>query len=176
MKIRVVKRKITQLEAKLLVSEVKATPNIVGYSLKEWLMANHIMVAEDSKGFCLGACLNYDFHKDWRKIAALIVLEEFRGRGIGRMLFYESFRDAQRSSRNIYIISANPIVIKMMNDLGFITFNSFFELTHLCQNYESLFYCHTIQWTMSLYRIKEIIRKKIIYTEKQRFLFGVKFL
>lgn len=91
------------------------------------------------------------------------------------MLFYESFNDAQKSSKNVYTISSNPIIIKMMDDLGFVKFENFFKLTQTYQNHRSLFCWHTAQWIMSSYRIREIIRKSIIYQRVGNFVFGIKF-
>lgn len=173
--VKILKRKIAQSEAELLIKEIKRTPNIIGYSLKNWLEAEHIMVAEDEKGNLIGACLNYDFHKNWNKIAALIVLDEFKGRGIGKTLFYESFKDARKRKKNVYTISANPIVIKMMKDLGFVRVKSFFELNRVCQKNKFLFYWHTLQWVVNLYRLQEIIRKTIVHKSEKTFVFGVKF-
>ncbi|MBS3030421.1 MAG: hypothetical protein HCA26_26560 [Dolichospermum sp. DET66] len=54
------KRKVTKAEAELLVREIKLTPNIMGYSLTEWMSAEYIIVAEDENGNMGGACLNME--------------------------------------------------------------------------------------------------------------------
>ena len=113
-------RKVNQLEAKKMIDKIKTTPNIVGYTIKEWLNCEHIIVAEDEGGQLLGACLNYDFAESWTKIAALYVFEEFRGRGIGKALFYESFNDAMKRHKNVYTISRNPTIIKMMKEVNYL--------------------------------------------------------
>ena len=77
------KRTVTKAEAELLVRQIKLTPNIMGYSLTEWMSAEYIIVAEDDNGNMVGVCLNYDFHPNWNKIAALFVIEEYRGTGLG---------------------------------------------------------------------------------------------
>ncbi|MBX2862176.1 MAG: GNAT family N-acetyltransferase [Leptolyngbyaceae cyanobacterium MAG.088] len=172
--VRILKRRITSAEASLLVSEIKKTPNIIGYSFQEWIRANNIIVAEEEEGSLIGACLNYDFHKEWRKIAALYVLRDFRGVGVGRKLFYESFDDAQNNRRNIYTISANPSVIKMMDELKLRGFNSFASLVCKFPSYRSLFCKHTIQWITNSYRLQELARKSIFCRTDERFIYGIK--
>lgn len=172
--LKVTKRKVTESEVKLLIEKIKTTPNIVGYTMNEWLKGEHIIVAEDDRGQLLGACLNYDFAEKWTKIAALYVFEEFRGRGIGRTLFYESFNDAINRQKNIYTISRNPTLIKMMNELEFTTFDSLFNFPNRFKLDQLDFYVHSLQWLSSPYRIKEIIRKQIAFPSQSDFIYGVK--
>ncbi|MEA5569273.1 GNAT family N-acetyltransferase [Anabaena sp. UHCC 0399] len=171
--IKICKRKITQSEAELLIREIKLTPNIIGYSLTEWMDAEHIIVAENEDGKMLGVCLNYDFHEHWSKIAALFVFEEFRGKGIGKLLFYEAYKDAEIRHKNVYTISANRMVIKMMEDLNFLLFHSLLDLPTIVSQYRFNFYWHSLGWVVNFYRIKEIIRKSIVYTEHINFVYGI---
>ncbi|QLE59562.1 GNAT family N-acetyltransferase [Nostoc sp. TCL26-01] len=173
---KVSRRKVTKAEAELLVSQIKLTPNIMGYSLREWLKAENIMVAEDEDGKLVGACLNYDFQEDWQKIAALIVFEEFRGRGIGKLLFEESCKDAVSRKKNIYTISANEIVIKMMRDWDFMMFDSLWEMPEIINQYKLRFYLHSFVWLMNFYRIREIIRKLMVYEYNPSFVFGIRYI
>jgi predicted GNAT family acetyltransferase len=171
--IKIIKRKITQSEAELLIIEIKLTPNIMGSALTEWMAAEHIIVAENEDGKMLGACLNYDFHEHWNKIAALFVFNDFRGRGIGKLLFYESYQDAVRRNKNVFTNSANQIVIKMMKDLNFIMFNNLLDLPSVINQYQLTFYWHSLVWLMNLYRIQEIIRKTIVYGYHTNFVYGI---
>ncbi|WP_219892043.1 GNAT family N-acetyltransferase [Chamaesiphon polymorphus] len=158
----------------LAIEAIKYTPNIVGYTRKEWLKCEHIIIAEDERGQMLGACLNYDFAEKWTKIAALYVFDEFRGRGIGRSLFYKSFDDATNRHKNVYTISRNPTVIKMMNELNFTTFDSFLNFPDRFQPDLLDFYIHSLQWLASPYRIQEIVRKQIAFPSQQDFIYGLK--
>ncbi len=172
--VKVFKRKLTRAEAEFLIKKIKLTPNIIGYCLREWLNAENIMIAEDEKGNLAGACLNYDFSKQWNKIAALFVLEEFRGQGLGKSLFHKSLIDAIERGKNVYTISSNPIIIKMMKDSGFLIFDNLLKLPKEYQNYQFVFYLHSIKWLLNLYRIKEIFRKKIVYNSQETFFYGIK--
>jgi GNAT superfamily N-acetyltransferase len=172
--VKINKRKIEVSEAELIVEKIKSTPNIVGYTTDEWLKGEHIIIAEDDRGQLLGACFNYDFAKNWTKIAALYVLEEFRGRGIGKKLFYSSFDDAIQRDKNVYTISRNPTVIKIMNELEFTLFDSFFKFPDRFKLDRLDFYIHSSQWLASPYRIQEIVRKQIAFPSQQDFIYGVK--
>ncbi|WP_427162395.1 GNAT family N-acetyltransferase [Aliinostoc sp. HNIBRCY26] len=171
--VKIIKRKVTTSETKFLLKAIKLTPNIMGYSFREWMEAEHIMVAEDEAGKILGVCLNYDFHEYWNKIAALFVLEEFRGQGIGKLLFYESYQDAARRNKNVFTISANQIVIKMMQDLNFVLFNNLLDFPQVISQYRFTFYGHSLAWLMNFYRMQEIIRKTIVYSDRQNFVYGI---
>jgi GNAT superfamily N-acetyltransferase len=171
--VKIYKRKITQSEAELLIKQIKLTPNIIGYSLTEWMAAEHIIVAENEAGKILGVCLNYDFNQHWHKIAALFVFEEFRGQGIGKLLFYESYQDGVRRHKNIYTISANPIVIKMMKDLNFVLFNNLFSEIKINNKSKLTLIWHSVLWLMKLYRLQEIIRKSIAYKNRTKFVYGI---
>lgn len=170
----IVKRKVNESEAKLLVEQIKSTPNIIGYTIKEWLNAEHIFIAEDKQGQLLGACFNYDINEKWTKIAALYVLEELRNRGLGKALFYESFNDAMKRHKNVYTISCNPIILNIMSELKFITFTNLLDFPISYATDLADFYIHTLQWLSSPYRIKEIIRKQIVYRPQKPFLYGLK--
>lgn len=170
---KIIKRKITENEAKFLIKKIRLTPKIIGYSLKEWL-AEDMMVAEDEAGNLVGACLSYDFHKDWTKIAALFVFEDYRSKGIGKSLFYASVKDAMERSKNVYIISANPVVIKMMKDLDFSIFRSLLNFPKPYKEYELAFCFHHIKWMMNSYRIQELIRKRINYPDQKSFIYGLR--
>jgi GNAT superfamily N-acetyltransferase len=170
----ITKRRVDQPEAKILVDQIKHTPNIIGYTLKEWMNSEHMFIAENEHGQILGACLNYDFAQNWTKIAALYVFEEFRNQGIGKALFSESYNDSIKRHKNIYTISCNPIVLNMLTQLEFVTFANLLNFP-VCFKHDRLdFYIHTLQWLSNPYRIKEITRKHIIDRPEQAFVYGLK--
>jgi GNAT superfamily N-acetyltransferase len=171
---RIIKRKVNESEARLLVRHIKSTPNIVGYTFDEWLNNEHTFIAEDELGQLLGACLNYDINPKWTKIAALYVLEEFRSKGIGKALFYESVNDATNRGKNVYTISCNSIVLNIMSELEFTTFTNLIEFPSAYIDDRLGFYIHTLEWLSSAYRIKEIIRKQFVCRPQQPFVYGLK--
>lgn len=171
--IKIVRRKVTSLEAQLLVKEIQKTPYIVGYSDKEWKEAENIRVAEDSQGNLMGVSLNIDFGKNWTKIAVLYVREAYRGRGIGKRLFYSAFEEAIARKRHVYTISGNPIVIKMIADLEFTTFPSLLQFPEAYQTEKMAIYLHMMTWLSNFYRISEMMRKHWVYDEKKQSVYAI---
>ena len=167
-------RKLKQQEAILLVEKIKLITDITGYSLKEWLTFEEVLIAEDREGTMLGVCFAYDFSSNWSFISVLFVLEEFRGKGVGKQLFDQTCRRILSRKRNVYTSSRNPIVIKMMTKLSFILFNTLYMLPQSFKTYEFDFFLRTMKWIMSFYRIKELLRKDIKYKDKRKFVYGIK--
>jgi GNAT superfamily N-acetyltransferase len=171
---KIVQRSLTYTEAKLLVSEIKATPNITGYSINEWLNFKNILVAEVNNQELIGICYNNEFSDNWVKIDVLYVMPEFRNQGIGGKLFYESITLSNKKSKNVYTVTRNPIVINLMKKCDFLIFENIFNLPYPYKQYQCDFNFHNIKWFINFYRIKEMIRKKIIYKSVEPFLYGIK--
>jgi GNAT superfamily N-acetyltransferase len=172
--VKIIQRKLTADEADLLVKEIQGTPYIVGYTFKEWMDAENIRVAEDEKGYLMGVSLNTEFGKTWTKIAVLYVREEFRGQGIGKRLFYAAVEEAIDQGRNLYTISANPIVINMIHDLEFSTFPSLLAFPETAQTHRFTIYSHTLKWLANVYHLKELIRKHYVYQLKENFVYAIR--
>jgi GNAT superfamily N-acetyltransferase len=111
------RRPLTHEEAVRLHLELKTTPNILGYSVRELERLTDVQVAEAGGDFA-GAGWSVDLIQGWTEIAALYVLPEFRGRGIGETLFRAAWDHAQGRQRHVYILSRNPRVIGWMQELG----------------------------------------------------------
>ena len=171
--IKLFSRNLQPHEAQTIVEEIKKTPNITGYSLKEWLSFKNILVAED-KGKIMGVCLYYDFHRNWSFISVLIVLKPFRGMGIGKNLFERCCDNILRDGKNIYTASKNPIVIDIMKKMDFILFDSLFGLPKGYKKYELIFILRLINWIFSSYRLKELVRKAKLYGVRSNFTYGIK--
>ncbi|MCL2923633.1 MAG: GNAT family N-acetyltransferase [Trichodesmium sp. MAG_R04] len=167
-------RKLTQQEAILLVENIKLITEITGYSLKEWLTFEDVLIAEDQEENMLGVCLAYDFSSNWSFISVLFVLEKFRGKGIGQLLFKEACRQILSRKRNVYTSSRNPVVIKMMKQLNFILFDTLYVLPQPFNKYKFDFLLRGIKWITSFYRMKELSRKYLKYKDKRKFVYGIK--
>jgi GNAT superfamily N-acetyltransferase len=172
--VKIIRRTVTPDEAELLVKEIQGTPYIVGYSRQEWLQAENIRIAEDDNGHLMGVSLNSDFGQNWTKIAVLYVREDYRGQGVGKGLFYAAIEEAIARNRNVYTISANPVVIQMIHDLGFATFPSLFSFPENLQNHRASIYRHTLKWLANFYRIQEIIRKHYVFKLKEDFVYAIR--
>lgn len=110
-------RRLTHAEALRLHQELKSTPNILGYTVRELLCLTDVQVAEVD-GRLAGAGWSVDLSMGWTEIAALYVLPEFRGRGIGERLFRAAWGRAQERERHVYVLSRNPQVVGWMRELG----------------------------------------------------------
>ena len=110
-------RPLTRSEAARLHQEMKTTPNIFGYTVRELERLSDVYVAEVAQGFA-GVCFSVDLSGGWTEIAALYVLPEFRGSGIGAKLFEAAWERLQNRRRHAYILSRNPQVIGWMRERG----------------------------------------------------------
>lgn len=171
---KIAKRPVDAIEASLFIEKIKLTPNIIGYTLSEWMSAKHTFVAEDRQGEILGVCMSYDISESCTKIAALYVLEKFRNQGISKELLNQSCKDAISRQKDLYTISCNPIVIDIMQELNFMTFANLLHLPSAHLSKRLLLYAHSLQWLSHPYRIKEIIRKQRIYPSRKPFIYGLK--
>lgn len=113
----ITQRPLTRAEALRLHGELKTTPNILGYTVRELERLTDVQVAEGAGGFA-GVCFSVDLAWGWTEIAALYVLPEFRGQGIGAALFRAAWERAQERGRHVYVLSRNPQVIGWMRGLG----------------------------------------------------------
>lgn len=164
---RITARPLTLSEAKRLHEELKTTPNILGYTVRELTHFPHVLVAETEAGAFAGACISKDLLLGWTDIAVLYVLPDFRGAGIGARLFKDAFARAQERQRHIYVLSRNPSVIRLMEQSGMETTRAVWKAplaVHLHQQ------CHM----SSLYRVREAFRKSTMRNDGHRFHMGKK--
>lgn len=112
-----VRRSLTPAEASRFHEELKTTPNILGYTVKELLGFRDVLVAE-AEGDFAGVCISKDLLFGWTDIAVLYVLPAFRGRGIGTRLYTAAWERARHRGRHIYTLSRSPEVLHLMESLG----------------------------------------------------------
>lgn len=162
---KIVFRKLTKKEAQILTDEVKNTPNIVAVPMERWNKFDKVFVSEND-GEMSGVCAIEFFGKDWAEIADFVVLPEFRGRGIGRKLYDLAFKYLKDENKNIYIVSRNPVVIRMMRKSGFRLLDNFGRLPSTVKN-------HTVKKVLHLYIFKEFIRKLFAFPNKTKYIYGI---
>jgi ribosomal protein S18 acetylase RimI-like enzyme len=159
-------RTLTQAEAALLHEELKTTPNILGYTVKELTRFPDVFVAEVEGAFA-GACISKDLWFGWTDIAVLYVLPAFRGQGLGTELYTAAWQRAQQRSRHIFTLSCSPEVIHLMERFGMRVTRSMWSAplaVHLHMNK------HMMHW----YRLKEAFRKSRQMQRKSPLLSGTK--
>ena len=82
----IIHRPLTPAEAVQVHQALKDTPNILGYTVRELTRFRDVYVAEEEKAFA-GACFSVELGQNWTEIAALCVLPQWQGRGIGKAVF-----------------------------------------------------------------------------------------
>lgn len=160
-KLKIIKRRLSTAEVEYFINEIKTTPNITGYTKKEWNNFNNIWVAEVNHEI-VGIVVNTNLLKSWVETSIVYVISSKRNQGIGKALFLSAFNSALRENKNIYYVSRNPIVIRWMKEKNMI-FSKILGLP-------LPILIHIIIKSLSIYRIKEYCRKRYIYKPKKQFL------
>ena len=159
-------RPLTHAEALRLHQELKTTPNILGYTVPELERLGDVQVAE-VRGDFAGACWSVDLAQGWTEIAALYILPDFRGLGIGEELFHAAWERAQTRERHVYVLSRNPQVVGWMRELG-MTVNGKLWCAPLAVHWY-------MQWyMMSWHRVVESVRKGREISRCPRLVQGMK--
>ncbi|MBC8142504.1 MAG: GNAT family N-acetyltransferase [Armatimonadetes bacterium] len=115
--VRLENRPLTVDEATILHHELKTTPNILGYSVRELTDFGTGIVAvveSDSGAAFAGVCLCKDLLWNWSDIAVLYVLPAYRGARISSRLFAAAFDALQERSRHVFVLSRTPQIIRLM--------------------------------------------------------------
>jgi GNAT superfamily N-acetyltransferase len=101
----------------MLHEELKSTPNILGFTVRELVTMRDVQVAE-VHGVFAGAALTFDMPWGWTEIAAVYVLPKFRGRGVGDLLLCTAWNRAVERGRCLYMLSRNAGIIEWMRAQG----------------------------------------------------------
>jgi GNAT superfamily N-acetyltransferase len=154
MAVTITRRGLTAPEAARLHEELKTTPNILGYTVRELLRFTDVLVAE-AKGDFAGACLSKDLAFGWTDIAVLYVLPAFRGTGVGTRLYAAAWEADWERGRHIITLSRAPQVIHLMERFGM-------ELTRSAWRAPFAYHMEMNWHMMSLYRWREMMRKSLL--------------
>lgn len=155
-------RSLTKSEAEIISDEIKNTDNISGYLISELLRFDEMIVTEDA-----GEINGILFYKEYRRFVdmkLMIVCRQYRGQGIGRVMFLYFLNKFKLSNKTIYTVTKNPQVVSIISRVGFKKSN-FLNLPFLAQ-------INQISLMFSLYRIKEFFRKKL-YLNKNKFYYWI---
>ncbi len=162
----IVHRPLTPTEAVQVHRALKETPNILGYTVRELERLTDVYAAEVEGQFA-GMCFSVDLRHGWTEIAALCVLPEFRGRGLGGALFEAAWERAQAGRRHVYVLSRNPQVIGWMQARGMDVGGKF-------RNMPLAVYWYMARHMASWYRTTEAIRKRKAIGQCPPLLQGIK--
>lgn len=156
---------LTDIDISKLNHEIRETPNITSISYKKWKSFGKVLVAKFNNKLA-GVCAMPVFF-DWQEIGVLFVFSEFRGQGIGKKLFNMAYEEAVKNNKNIFIVSRNQIIVKMMRINKINILKNFWKLPL------------TIKWyiilnNISLFKIFEYIRKYFKYPNSDAWVYGIK--
>ena len=162
----IIHRPLTQAEALLVHRALKDTPNILGYTVRELTRLPDVYVGEEDGQFA-GLCFSVDMGRNWTDIAALCVLPEFRGRGIGHALFQAAWGRAQARRRHVFVLSRNPQVMEWMQARGM-------EVGGKMRDAPLVIHWHLARHMASGYRMTEGFRKRKAIGQCPPLLQGIK--
>lgn len=161
-----VHRPLKESEASALHRELKTTPNILGYTVREILAFEDVLVAEVDGKFA-AVCVSKDLLFGWTDVAVLYVLPDFRGSGLGTELYTAAWQSASQRARHIFTLSRSPQVIHLMKRFGM-------EISGAMWRAPLAVHLHMNGHMMSLYRIREAIRKSGQISRSAPMVCGVK--
>ena len=148
----IIARRLTPAEAVRVHWALKDTPNILGYTVRELERLPFVLVAETG-GEMAGVCFSRDLGQNWTEIAALCVLPQFQGRGIGKTLFDSAWDRAEARRRHLYVLSRSPQVVKWMQARGM-------EVSGKLRSAPLVVHGDMLRHMASGYRLRESIRKR----------------
>jgi len=157
-------RPLSTKEAERFSREIARTPNIVGYKPNELLKLATLLVIEHANEAV--GMLAYVESTRYIDLKILLVLESERGKGYGKQLMNTALQHFDRTTKPIYAVTRNPIVINMLLRAGFAK-TSFFKLPLSCQ-------LHQMKMVFSVYRAKELLRKWRAFPNEPRFSYYIR--
>lgn len=149
---KIVHRPLMLAEAEQVHTALKETPNILGYTVRELLRLPDMFVGEADGAFA-GVCFSVDMGRRWTEIAAVLVLPEFQGRGMGTALFAAAWDRGWGRGRHLYVLSRNPQVVGWMEARGM-------EVSAVGRNAPLAAHRHMARHMASRHRWAESFRKR----------------
>ncbi|MGH4034105.1 GNAT family N-acetyltransferase [Actinomycetota bacterium Odt1-20B] len=169
------RRPLTRSEAADIMRQIRESPHITGYSVREWTGGRDTFALVHSEtGRLAGALLVHHLAGRWSEIAVVFMLEEFRGRGIGRQMLRDSLRAMESADRNLLLFFCSPGMGRLTAEAGFTVLESETDFTHgSLRRKLFLSVLYKAQWLCSAYRLREIRRKRRDFDCSFEFKVGV---
>ncbi len=96
-------------EVSVLVREMKVSPGFANYSEKELRAYDkRQLICLRQNGQLCGIAAYKLFGRDWAEFTTIIILPEFRSRGLGKQLWQTMLE--KLAEKNVLVISANSLV------------------------------------------------------------------
>lgn len=123
------RRKLVEGEISSLVETVRAAEHLTYVGPWRWRKMDSPYIAAVDGRFA-GVCMVYNF-EGWIKLGPLVILDQFRGLGLSRLLVSRIITDYP--DQNIFLSSANPIVQHVARELGFQQLTNYWQLPSSCR-------------------------------------------
>jgi GNAT superfamily N-acetyltransferase len=156
------RRPLTRDEARVVVTQIRDSPKITGYSPAEWTgRRDTFALVRTDTGELVGALLVHHLLGNWCEVAVIYILAEHQGQGHGRRLTRTAL-DALSTSgkRQLMLFTPGPVAV-LADDYGFQVYED--EAAYCAQGPSRWFFLkvvYKLQWRWSLYRLREIRRKR----------------
>jgi GNAT superfamily N-acetyltransferase len=161
----IVRQRPSDKEIDRIITWIKLTQNITGYTHGEIQNCDEIFLAFVGAELA-GAVINTHQSKSISELAVLVVGPDFQGQGIGKKLFETALKSLENESRTVWCVSRNPIVLHYFRIYN-LELTSFWKLPAPVLWYNLTF-------VLNLNRIKEFFRKKMYDRNLKSFEYGIK--
>jgi len=160
METKIVKRNLNNDEIDQLIADVKRVPQLMAGDRKRWRKYTYfyVLFVDD---FFAGVCAVVTL-KNWIKLGPFVVLEKYRGKGLGKIIMSQITKDY--SSENIFIGSPTPAVWRIISNLGF----KEVPIWHLPWEIKKYMIDNIAQSLANITIVKEFIGKREFKREKYR--------
>ncbi|MDI3389352.1 GNAT family N-acetyltransferase [Streptomyces sp. B-S-A8] len=169
------RRPLTAEEADQITRSIRDSPNITGYSPREWCGRRDTFVLVDrSRRRIAGALLTHHLAGTWSEIAVVFLFEEYRGRGLGRELLQGALRTLTATGRRYLLFFSSPHMERIASASGFRIYAD--EAAFVAGSARRKLFLKVIykaQWLASVYRLREIRRKRAEFSSAFDFKVGV---
>ncbi|TFH92849.1 GNAT family N-acetyltransferase [Vibrio ouci] len=156
------RRGLTHQEALLVMEQISSSPDITGYSYREWTKSKDTFVLLNiHTGEFIGAILVHDLLDNWSEIAVVFICEKYRSVGYGHYLLNACIRTLKHSNKKLFLFYSKAVMETISINAGFEIFASEKEfINRSLIKWLSLNIIYKALWLSNAYRLREIRRKK----------------
>ncbi|MET9594477.1 GNAT family N-acetyltransferase [Streptomyces sp. NPDC006516] len=158
----VLRRPLSTAEADEVMEQIRRSSAITGYSAAEWTGGRDTFVLVDkATGRLAGALLVHHLLGRWSEIAVVFVLEEHRGRGLGRRMLHGALGSLRAMDRDLLLFFSSDTMGRICAEAGFAVSAS--EADFVRGSLARAFHLkvvYKIQWLSNAYRLREMRRKR----------------
>lgn len=156
--------KLSISEAETLVTVLKDEPNIIGYSMKDWLRFPDVEVIR-MDGELVAIMLTHKIGKHWQELAVLYVFPQHRGKHLGSKLLKELTTKSLSKDIRTLVITRTTQMKKILEQNDY-------HKTPFTQLPVAVWWALFTN-ELKLYRFKEAMRKYFVFGVKRQWEYYV---